>query len=822
MALLTPDFRLLFESIPGLYLVLDPKLTIIAVSEAYLSATKTVRSEILGRWLFDVFPDNPSDPSATGVSNLRDSLEAVLREKTQNAMAVQKYDIRLPESEGGHFIAKYWSPVNSPVFDSAGNTIYIIHRVEDVTEFVELKNLENQKSQITKELLSKTASMESEIYHRAQEVQKANKLLLQANEELSRREKELQQLYERLHEMNQLKSQFFANVSHELRTPLTLILAPLRKLMAKESIGETYRSDFQVMERNAQTLLKHVNDLLDISKVEAGKMNVDYAEVDVSKLLQRIASHFDSVAVERSILFDVDTSGQLFAELDPAKVERIFLNLISNAFKFAPVGGKVSCSAKKLGDVAMVQVSDNGPGVPEKLREAIFERFRQVNEGDSRSFGGTGLGLAIAKEFAELHYGRIHVEENPGGGALFQLSLPLKAPASVTLVTGDENEISQGTLLGTLHEFRRYQTDERSDLENTNLPSALVVEDNPEMREYIFDTLKNEFNVTMAVNGKEGLEKAIQIVPDVLITDIMMPVMSGDIMVREIRKISELDRMPILLLSAKSDDDLRIKLLQEGGQDYVLKPFLQEELLARVRNFAILKKVQEDLEQSNREMEAFSYSISHDLRSPIRGIEGLGKILLEDYSNVLDEEGRKMMSVIVSTAMHMARLVDDLLSFHKVTKLTVNFQEIDTSNLVDEVLTNLKSEYVGGKYRVEIGDLPRIYGDSTTIRQVWMNLLSNAFKYSSKKETPEIRIGCKSENGENEFFVKDNGAGFNPEYVDRLFKVFQRLHSINEFDGTGVGLAIVARIVGRHGGKVRAESAVDQGATFYFSLPKVK
>lgn len=338
-----PNFKLLFESIPGLFLVLDPKLSIVAVSDAYLAATKTERETILGRGIFEVFPDNPSDPTATGVSNLRDSLVRVLEDKAQNSMAVQKYDIQLPESEGGGFEEKYWSPVNSPVLDSSGNLIYIIHRVEDVTEFVKLKDLGNQQNRLAEELLTRTASMESEIYLRAQEVQKANKQLLHFNEELSQREKELQQLYKRLNEMNQLKSQFFANVSHELRTPLTLILAPIRKLLSKNEIPDKYRSDLEVVERNAQTLLKHVNDLLDVSKVEAGKMNVEYSEIDLSKLLQRIASHFDSVAKERSISYFVEGPSILSAQVDPAKVERILLNLLANAFKFVPDGGKVGC-----------------------------------------------------------------------------------------------------------------------------------------------------------------------------------------------------------------------------------------------------------------------------------------------------------------------------------------------------------------------------------------------------------------------------------------------------------------------------------------------
>ncbi|EQA38313.1 GHKL domain protein [Leptospira inadai serovar Lyme str. 10] len=816
-----PDFRLLFESIPGLFLVLDPKLCIVGVSNAYLAATKTEREAILGRGIFEVFPDNPSDPTATGVSNLHDSLKRVLEDKAPNSMAVQKYDIQRPESEGGGFEEKYWSPVNSPVLDPSGNLIYIIHRVEDVTEFVKLKDLGNQQNRLAEELLSRTASMESEIYLRAQEVQKANKQLLHFNEELSQREKELQQLYKRLNEMNQLKSQFFANVSHELRTPLTLILAPIRKLLSKNDFPDKYRSDLEVVERNAQTLLKHVNDLLDVSKVEAGKMNLEYSEIDLSKLLQRIASHFDSVAKEKSISYFVEGPNILSAQVDSAKVERILLNLLSNAFKFVPVGGRVSCLLNAKEDFANIIVSDNGPGVPDSLRDAIFERFRQVNEGDTRSFGGTGLGLSIVKDFVDLHGGRISVSGHSGGGALFEVRIPLKAPTSAFVSTDQYTPISEATVLGTLQEFKNLSETKGTGIVNRNLPRVLVVEDNSEMREYIYETLKGEFNVNLAVNGKDGLEKAVRFTPDLIVTDVMMPIMSGEQMVRELRAIPDLTKTPILLVSAKTEDTLRIRLLQEGGQDYLLKPFAPEELLARARNFIRLKKSVDDLEILNKELEAFSFSISHDLRAPIRGIEGVARFVLEDYSSVLDAEGLRMVNVILSTAVHMSNLVDDLLSFHKVTKLEAKFRNINMLDLVQEVTTTVKNAYPNTEYNLVIEELPSAVGDVSMIRQVWVNLISNAFKYTSKKEKPEIRIGCRRGSEEDTYFVKDNGAGFNDKYSNKLFKVFQRLHSNRDFDGTGVGLAIVERIIRRHGGKVRAEGAVNQGATFYFTLPKI-
>jgi PAS fold len=203
-ARLTPDFRALFESAPGLYLVLTTDLTIVAVSDAYLRATMTEREKILGRGIFDVFPDNPDDPAATGVANLRASLERVLREKVADAMAVQKYDIRKLESEGGGFEERYWSPLNSPVLACDGTLRYIIHRVEDVTEFVRLKQQRTEQQKLTQELRTRSEQMEAEIYLRAAEVQDANRRLEAANEQLAR-------LYEKSKELDRFNTQFFSH-----------------------------------------------------------------------------------------------------------------------------------------------------------------------------------------------------------------------------------------------------------------------------------------------------------------------------------------------------------------------------------------------------------------------------------------------------------------------------------------------------------------------------------------------------------------------------------------------------------------------------------
>ncbi|MDQ3908020.1 MAG: HAMP domain-containing histidine kinase, partial [Acidobacteriota bacterium] len=258
---------------------------------------------------------------------------------------------------------------------------------------------------------------------------RAAKLSDQRLIELEAANRELEGLYSRVKELDELKTQFFANVSHELRTPLALILGPAGRLLSSQGLPEHHRQSAEMIERNARALLKHVNDLLDISKLEAGKMIASYSETDLAELLRLTSAHFQSFASERGIDFKVDAPGSLRAEADAEKLQRVIINLLSNAFKFTPDGGRVSCTLRGGDDHATLEVSDSGPGVPADLREAIFERFRQVEGGASSRFGGTGLGLAISKEFVELHGGAITVSDAPEGGARFRVEVPTNAPA---------------------------------------------------------------------------------------------------------------------------------------------------------------------------------------------------------------------------------------------------------------------------------------------------------------------------------------------------------------------------------------------------------
>ena len=589
-----PDFRAMFEAAPGLYLVLTPSLDIVAVSDAYLRATMTRRDAILGRGIFEVFPDNPDDPEATGVRNLRASLERVRKDRLADTMPVQKYDIRRPDSEGGGFEERYWSPVNSPVLGSDGVLSYIIHRVEDVTEFVRLRQADSERRQHTAELRERADQMEAEVFLRTREVAETSRMLKEANAELAL-------LYRRTQELDELKSRFFATVSHELRTPLTLILGPAEKLLASGSIDESQRRDLELVVRNARLLLERVNDLLDASRLEAGRVDVEYADIDLAELVRLVGGHFESLGADRGIAYTVHSGGHLDAQADPDKLQRVFLNLLSNAFKFTPDGGAIRVQLRHEAERrrALVEIADSGPGIPPEHREVVFERFHQLDGGLTGSARGTGLGLSIVRDLVQLHGGAVTVSEAPEGGALVLVELPLNAPSGAGVRPPPEILSIPARAPGAL-----LPADPGSGAAPAasgpagpaDLPLVLVVEDNPDLNRMVRDQLTPDYRVAAAYDGDDGLAIARQLLPDLVVCDVMMPRMSGDDLVRAIRADPELATTPILVLSAKADDDMRIRLLHEGANDYVLKPFSVAELRARVGNLVRARLAEERLE----------------------------------------------------------------------------------------------------------------------------------------------------------------------------------------------------------------------------------
>ena len=257
--------------------------------------------------------------------------------------------------------------------------------------------------------------------------------------------------------------------------------------------------------------------------------------------------------------------------------------------------------------------------------------------------------------------------------------------------------------------------------------------------------------------------------------------------------------------------------IHDKGGNFVMSRSTVFDISVRKRIERDMRELNVQLKSTNKELESFSYSVSHDLRAPLRAIDGYALMLQEDFAPRLDDEGRRLLGVVREEATHMGQLIDDLLQFSRTGRKAIEAAAIDMGKLAREVAAELKVGHPGAT--VEIAELPQAVGDRSLLKQVWMNLVGNALKYSANAESPRIEIGGRAEGAECEYWVRDNGVGFDMRYADKLFGVFQRLHRAEEFPGTGVGLAIVQRVVARHGGRVSAEGSVDGGARFGFALP---
>lgn len=689
----------------------------------------------------------------------------------------------------------------------------------------------------------------------------------------------LEALNEQLQQRDQLKTQFFANVSHELRTPLALILGPTEKLLKANDLNPEQQHDLEVIDRNAGLLLKQVNDLLDVSKVEAGRMPVNYSQVELAELVRLTAANFDGLAQEKQITFTVETPDFLLGQLDAAKVQRILLNLLANAFKFTPNGGRIHCTLTvqdAMKDAiapnqtastryAVLTVQDSGPGVPIALRSQIFDRFSQGDSGTTRRFGGTGLGLAIVKEFVDLQSGTIAVGDAPIGGAEFTVELLLTAPAGVT-VAASPTQVDELEMMGNLvvEELRAVAAATSTAIpdQSAEQPLVLVVEDNPEMNRFITATLATRYRTATALNGQAGLEQAIELRPDLIISDVMMPCLSGEQLVQQARSQPELDQVPIIILTAKTDDELRVRLLRQGAQDYLMKPFSVEELQARVGNLIAIKRVRdrlqaelesqshdvevladevslrrrelqiamnalqqqaEELEQANRLKDEFLAIVSHELRTPLNAILGWSQALRARTFDAATTD--RALETIERNARLQTQLIENLLDISRLLrgKLLLNMQFVDLLVVIRSAIGTVQSEFDRKNIQLttQLNDqIAPISGDPARLQQIFENLLSNAVKFTPAGG--KVGICLEQAHDEAIIQVSDTGQGIPAEFLPYMFDYFRQADGslTRKHGGLGVGLAIVRQLVELHNGQIQVESAGEgQGATFTVTLP---
>lgn len=648
---------------------------------------------------------------------------------------------------------------------------------------------------------------------------------------------------EELAELDQAKTAFFSNVSHEFRTPLTLMMGPIENVLHKnkEQLSPSVLSDMELVHRNSLRLLKLVNALLDFSRIEAKRVHAHYEPLDLAAHTGYLVSAFDSAIERVGMKLTVDCMPlpkPIYVDKD--MWEKIVLNLMSNAFKYT-LQGEITVSLRRVRGAAELRVRDTGVGIPKSELTKIFQRFHRVEGSKGRTLEGTGIGLALVKELVELHKGTIEVQSEPGQGSTFIVRIPegtahlpqdrIFEMASGVKSTFDQTEAFVNEALRWIPESVRPKVPSVEVSSATSVGSAktskhqiVVADDNMDMRNYLVKILSEYYDVTAVTNGQEAFAAIRAHRPNLLLSDIMMSIMDGVELLKKIRADEDLKTLPVVLLSARAGEEAVSKGVELGADDYLTKPFSTVELLARIQTHLNLAEMRNrmvsDLAFANKELDAFSYSVSHDLKAPLRAILGFVGILKEDFAQELSQKGVSYFERIEKAASQMSKLIEGLLELSRYNRLELQKSQVDLSLDATQIVETLRFADPFRNADVKIQPGVTAYGDPRLLEVVLENLLRNAWKFSRDANPSLIEFGAYSEpsSGETVYFVKDNGAGFDMAHVGHLFQTFERLHTSAEYEGTGVGLATVQRIITRHGGKIWAQGAVGQGAQFFFTL----
>lgn len=662
---------------------------------------------------------------------------------------------------------------------------------------------------------------------------------LQKREFLAKRE--LEASNDKLQALDRLKSEFFANISHELRTPLTVSLGAFKQAL-KSPVAPPLQSILESGLRNTSRLLFLINELLELSRFESGHTEIKRACIDLRMLVRNVASNFESS--ERQRIFIEAPSTPLPLAVDVRRMVKVVYNLLANAFKFSdPQFGTVWIRLTSQEHNVVLEIEDNGIGISEDQIEHIFGRFYQVEGHLSRRYEGSGIGLALAKEIVTLHGGSIAVRSTVGKGSTFTVTLPRGQEHPGQMVAIEGEDIADVPL--NIADAITHHTVAASDDNTHTRPIVLVVDDNADMRAYLTRLLSDTYQVIVACNGAEALEKVRAQVPDLVVADMMMPLMSGYDLLKAIRASEGLNTIPFIMLTARAGTEARVETYEAGADDYVSKPFGEEELLARISNqlrlhrqereletqTAELRQLASQLEQANTELRELSQRksefigiVSHDLRTPLAAMITLLDNLLEGLAGSLNEKQEQYLIRIKDTGWRLIRMINDLLDIAKIESGAITFdpKALDLAAFLENLVDGLRSvtQDKGIRLQALLNGPAWSKADSDKLHQVFTNLIDNATKFT--KAGGEVRVELKAD-GEDfvQICVSDTGCGISSEDLPHVFEKFYRGRDRHSARGAGLGLAIVKHYVELHGGRIWVESAPQEGSRFYVEIPRI-
>ncbi len=890
-----PDFQMLFEAAVGLFLVLTPDLNIVAVSDAYLSATSTRREAILNHHLFQIFPDNPNDPTADGVRNLRASLQRVIAGRTADAMAIQRYDIKTPEAQGG-FEVRYWKPINSPVLRPDGSIAYIIHQVEDVTLMHDLT--ERQRESELLRLRERELRMTQKVArigtfdwniktNRIQWSAEMDALYGFAPGEF---DGTTEACFNRVHpdDLPALHEKLIHSTrTGEFETEWRVIWpdGSIHWIAARAAVSfdedhkplKMFGANFDITDRKAaEQNLTQLAAIVESSQDAIFSKSLDGDILSWNTSAERIFGYTaaEIIGQSHSILVPQDKreeeqhlttrilQGELIGNIETVRLakdgKRLDISVTLSGMKNA--SGKIFAVSKICRDISQQKlahtllqsslatvksleraldahalvaitdrhgkitfVNDTFCKVSKYPREELLgQDHRIINSGHHPKSFFTDLWRTIAQ--GNIWKGEI--QNRAKDGTLYWVDTTIVPfldntgkPYQYVAIRADitQRKLAQMQLEASLATVKS--------LERALDAHALVaITDRHGKITFVNDT----FCKVSKYPREELLGQDHRIInsghhPKSFFTDLWRTIAQGNIWKGEIQNRAkdgtlywvDTTIVPFLDNTGKPYQYVAIRA------DITQRKRAEEEILRLNASLEqrVLDRTQQ-LDLSLKELSAFSYSVSHDLRAPLRGIDGWSQALLEDCADQLDKRGKEYLDRVRSETQRMGQLIDDLLRLSKITQGQMRNSSVDLTSLAHAVISRLRERSPERTVECIIDPEMTTQGDAGLLGAALVNLLENAWKFTSKNPHAKIHFGRRQQNGATVYFIQDNGAGFDMAYVDKLFGPFQRMHKHTEFPGTGVGLATVQRIIHRHSGRIWVDAKVGQGATFFFTLEK--
>ncbi|MEZ4390798.1 MAG: ATP-binding protein [Polyangiales bacterium] len=669
----------------------------------------------------------------------------------------------------------------------------------------------------------------------------ASERLREAADEIRRRER--------------FKSRFFANITHDLKTPLAMILSPLELLIDGDHgpVTDGQRTTLRSIYRNGAQLLKLIGDLLDLSRIEEARLRLRIAEQDLSAFLRGLCAQCAPLVERKQIdlVFDGPET-PVMVWVDGDRIERVFVNLIANAARFTPNQGRIEVGVRLDESRASVWVQDSGPGFPESDSQRIFERFYQ-SEQESPNVrperGGTGIGLALAKELVDLHGGDIHATSKPGEGALFVVSLRLGREHFSDDVLERrtlEREVAAERRDSPLADFTRdismrndfrfldlakateRRVVERDEHERDHEHTVLVVEDTPDVARLVHITLHQTMRVIIASDGAQGLQLASKLRPDLIVTDLMMPVMDGLSLTRRVREDPELREIPIVMLTARGDLEDRLAGVDTGVNAYLTKPFSPRELLATVR--ANIRRTDQTVQAVMRSqmasLETVAGGLAHEINNPLNYIKQSLTLIERDLAalDAASEAQRgaargRIESFLNTARSGVVRIGGTVSLMQRYAKEGYNRapQPLDLFAMTRDV-ADVVGPATGAKgvLQLSLEGVGAIEGVADELQQVVSNLLQNAIE-AAPEEGGRVVVRGRLDGDEVLLQVSDNGPGVSPENRRRVFRPFFTTKEAGK--GTGMGLAIVWRVIAEHQGTITITESELGGACFTVRIP---